>query len=59
MGLGIAIKKPEHKNSDMQAESFLSTSSEPSLSPLYILMMGLTFLSALVALYFLFQSRSV
>ena len=59
MGLGIQIKKPEQQSLDKNSEGLLQPDSAISLSPMYKLMTGLTFLSALVALYFFFQSRSV
>ncbi len=59
MGLGIQIKKPEHVASEITAETPSASNASFNLSPVYLLMTGLTFLSAFVALYFFFQTRSV
>jgi len=59
MGLGIQIKKPEHISPEMSSGMMGPSVASASLPPIYLLMTGLTFLSALVALYFFFQARSV
>ena len=60
MGIGIQIKKPQ-QNLDGELGLGASSSQTPSTSlpPIYYVLTGLTFLSAFVALYFLFLTRSV